>query len=213
MSHKNHYKEDFKLFELFKTALLDYYKLLNQLIYLMTINQNAIFFYLKIYHLVNSLKIVDAKKKQYSELRFIFDELLKLTNLNPQNHEFAIYFASRYSPHLFYFNKERLIMDFLYSKVAKDWVKSQETRFLGTLIFSLTHYPSPPDYLTQRLPEILSLNNDLHVKFRGFVFMVEWFMIDKDTIESPHYVSLIRAFAKEIPEKTIRILSKMFYLA
>lgn len=58
----------------YKMALLDFMKRFNELVYLLTMDESAIIYYLNIYTLVRQFHL--SADTFYSTLRYVFDALL-----------------------------------------------------------------------------------------------------------------------------------------
>lgn len=124
---------------------------------------------------------------------------------------YLLFFTSHVNVHHFYYIREKEIMRFIYIRIAVPWEVENNKLLITNLVYNLSLYNDPPERIVKEVPKLLEGNAGLVIKFRAFVFMMEFFVIDKSNIRRPEYMKLIPQFVKEIPETALKILARLFY--
>jgi hypothetical protein len=107
------------------------------------LDQNLLVLYLKVYHIVQGEQ--HSENKSYSQLRFVFDCLLRGPRLTDNNLEYLVFFTSKYTPHIVYHAREAELMDMLFGTLPHDWsTNPKHNRLMKNVLFALAVHPYCP---------------------------------------------------------------------
>lgn len=159
--------------------------------------------------LSQSHKIED---RGYSHLRYVLDHLLKLEKIDEIDLQFLVVFTSRYPMQSVYHQKERQILNLIYSSLPKfNKEKKYHFKLLSNLIYHLSMQSQISASMKALVLNIYQNYTNSFLRFRAFTTLIDMLIIDKSNISN--HLPNLKLFMKEYPIILFKQLSKLFYRA